>query len=208
MSIKLKDFKKFIQGWPEKKNIYWVTTDTTSYYLDLKEISKEEYKAYGLFNQAHEIFSNLKFNPTKMIDLDVKKLKETFTKCIGEIGYDILDNIVCPLAGIGSPIADLYIASINNHIMDEAIDIKVLRKIEERYKLEKEDLNQFSGNDPLIAIITYILDNTDYLAQAICEAKDDILKVKKKHQAHCKADKGFVCCCVTPNAMGSGKDVF
>ena len=57
----LKDFKKFIPGWPEKRK--------PEENPELQG-SPEDMADYE-FNQAHEIFSNLKFNPAEMVDLDV-----------------------------------------------------------------------------------------------------------------------------------------
>ncbi len=65
---KLKDFKKFIQGWPEKK-------DLSKCDCKYNNACEECLRAMS-FNQAHEIFSNLPFNPAEMIDLDEQKIMD------------------------------------------------------------------------------------------------------------------------------------
>lgn len=66
------------------------------------------------------------------------------------IAYEILDNIVCPIAHIGSPIADIWIASINDHTLDEEQDKKIMKKIDEKYDIEIS--KWMSAHDPLILI--------------------------------------------------------
>ena len=85
--------------------------------------------------------------------------KEELTCLIGKIGYEILDDIVSPMAGIGGAFADLYIATINDHTFDDDIDDKILFAIEKKYSVS---MGMFSGGDPLISIIVYILENGEY----------------------------------------------
>ena len=90
--------------------------------------------------------------------IDKKEFKKTLTTLIGTISYDILDNIVCPLAGIGSPLADLYLADINDHTFDEKIDKKVLKKISEKYKVDLEH-SGLDAETPLALLALYIIEN-------------------------------------------------
>ncbi len=89
-------------------------------------------------------------------------ISETVTFLIGKIGYDILDNIVAPMAGIGSPFANLYLATINDHTCDEILDIKIINKVIERYKLQKEEyLDEFLVDFPIALLALYIIENGD-----------------------------------------------
>ena len=88
--------------------------------------------------------------------------KEELTHLIGKIGYEILDDIVCPLAGIDSPFANLYLASIDDHTMDENLNERAIKKIQEKYCLDAEFDKMFDGREPLAVIILYILENGIY----------------------------------------------
>ena len=61
----LKDFKKFIPGWPEKKETH----------LTLEKCLQPTVRLVSNkgFNYALDFIENLEFNPTKMIELDENK---------------------------------------------------------------------------------------------------------------------------------------
>lgn len=99
----------------------------------------------------------------------MKKLKEiprlTITRLIGAIGYDIIDNVICPECGIDSVIADLYLADISCYADGDKQSLKIAKKILKRYKIKDEHglySDLISGGWPIALIVLLILEDGDY----------------------------------------------
>ncbi len=77
--MKLKDFKKFIQGWPEKKEI-----NTRGIAEDSIEGHQQIY--FNGFNQALDLIGNLEFNPAEMVELDEWKVDQVIDNALHYLG--------------------------------------------------------------------------------------------------------------------------
>lgn len=86
--------------------------------------------------------------------------KKRLEKTLWSIAYDVLDDIVCPIAKIGKPIANIYLASIDNHTLDEKQNNKILNKIQQKYKLSNEVMYDISAHRPLIIVALIIFLST------------------------------------------------
>ena len=90
--------------------------------------------------------------------------KKELSKLIGQIGYEILDEIIAPVCGIEGIIADLYLADMACYTMgDEENEKKIIDKIIERYKLYRTDAELIIDSSmPIALIVLFILENGEY----------------------------------------------
>ncbi len=66
------------------------------------------------------------------------------------------EEFICKIAGIGMPIYDIWLASINDHTCDEEDSIKCLRNIEIKHNIELVNRG-FNGDTSLALLTCYIL---------------------------------------------------
>ena len=116
--------------------------------------------------------------------------KKELSKHIGSIGYDILDEIVSPVCGIGAIMADLYLAEINTYTScDEKENKKIFKLISKKYNIKMD--KEYFSEAPIALLALYIMEESDYFGNyykprklKTKEAKDEIakyvLKMKKK----------------------------
>jgi hypothetical protein len=88
--------------------------------------------------------------------------KQEVSKAIGTIGYDIIDNIIAPVAGIKYVIADLYLANVETYVHDKNEIDSVYRAIEKKYCLITHTLDHVEGC-PIALIALLILEEGSYL---------------------------------------------
>jgi len=89
--------------------------------------------------------------------------KEELSKYIGNIGYDIIDNIISPVCGIDKVIADLYLADIQTYTFgDKKENNKIIKQVEKKYNIKLEYPKYFLET-PLALLALYILECSDYL---------------------------------------------
>lgn len=104
---------------------------------------------------------------------NMKIEKELVSKAVGQIGYDIIDNIISPICGVSGVFADLYLADISIYTDSEEQGQEVIKAIYERYKMPIDEVidvetnkssYRFSVQDswPIALIVLLILEEGEY----------------------------------------------
>lgn len=86
--------------------------------------------------------------------------KNEMSKHVGNIGYDILDNIVGPVCGISGIFADLYLADIETYTYEDKEQKKIFKLISKKYEV---NINWgIFCNKPIALIALYIMEEGNY----------------------------------------------
>lgn len=80
---------------------------------------------------------------------------------IGNISYEIIDEIISPMCGISGVFADLYLADIVTYADTKELQEKILRKIYRKYNIKKNDVF-LNANMPIALLALAVIENGKY----------------------------------------------
>ncbi len=80
---------------------------------------------------------------------------------VGRLGYEIIDEIIAPECGIGSVVADLYLADIGTYTSGDKQSQKIINKIYRKYKIPKMSV-LLTDHTPIALLALAILEEGTY----------------------------------------------